>query len=273
MAKYPMSEEHEKFPLWPGGIPGPHDPSDVPSLEVFRPLVPLAHPGPGVLICPGGGYSTRVPHERENIASWFNERGWWAGIVHYRVKPFGDPWPYVDACRAMRLARKMSGDEGLRPDRLAIMGFSAGGHLAVTVATQPERLRVPEDDLARQFSARPDALVLAYPVVSFVSHGHEGSRENLLGPNPPWNLRRELSGELAVSTQTPPTFLFHTDGDPVVPVENSLQLATALRRHGVPLTLHVFPGDTHGVSLAENDPQLGAWTELLETWLSHTLPI
>lgn len=267
-----MSDEHEIIPLWPKGIPGPHDPSDEPRLEIFRPLVPLAHPGPGVIICPGGGYATRVPHERDNIASWFNERGWWAGIAHYRVKPHAEPWAYVDTCRAIRLARSLAESEGLAPDRLGLIGFSAGGHVAVTVATQPERVRVPEDDLASRFSARPNVLILGYPVVSFVDHPHDGSRDNLLGPNPPWPLRRELSGELAVDGQTPPTFILHIDGDPVVPVENSLNLAKALRRHGVPMSLHVFPGNVHGVHLAENDPVVSAWTDLLETWLSHTLP-
>jgi len=262
-----MEDSPQTIPLWPQGVPGEHDPADLPRMTIYRPLVPLSWPVPGVVICPGGGYAGRAAHEAAPIAEWFNGLGLWAAVVHYRVKPFGFPAPYDDACRAMRLARSMADAEGLRADRLAIMGFSAGGHLAATVAVQPELRREPADELASKFSARPDGLILAYPVLSFVEWGHEGSRTNLLGPNPSIPQRFQFSAERQVDAQTPPTFLFHTDKDPVVPVENSTRFADACHAHGVPVELHVFPGDRHGVGLAADDKRVGMWTELLNAWL------
>jgi acetyl esterase/lipase len=262
-----MDEKPEIIPLWPDGVPGAHDPADLPRLEIHRPLVPLSWPVPGVVICPGGGYAGRAPHEAGVIAKWLGGLGFWAAVVHYRVKPHGFPAPYDDACRAMRLARSLSEEEGLRPERLAIMGFSAGGHLAATVAVQPELRREPADDLASKWSARPDGLILAYPVLSFVEWGHEGSRANLLGPNPSLDQRIRFSAERQVDEHTPPTFLFHTDRDPGVPMENATRFAEACHQHGVPVELHVFPGDRHGVGLAAEDVRLGAWTELLTAWL------
>ena len=153
------------------------------------------------------------------------------------------------------------------------MGFSAGGHLASTIATQPDLCNAPEDDLVACYSARPDRLALAYPVISMVREYHLGSVVALLGPRPPEALRRQLSNELHVSPSNPPTFLFHTADDEVVPVSNSLRFARACREYGVPVSLHIYPSGPHGVGLAEGWPSLRSWVDRLREWLTmDTLP-
>jgi acetyl esterase/lipase len=256
------------IPLWPENCSHNVTAEPLPPrLEVWLPSPTTPKTHTAVIVCPGGGYAGRAPHEGEPFARLFAEHGFVSFVLHYRVAPHRHPLPLADACRAVRLVRQRAGEFNVDPHRIALMGFSAGGHLAATVGTQPDLHRDADDDLAARFSARPDRLILAYPVVSFVTQYHAGSAENLLGQNPTAAARRQLSNELHVTAQNPPVFLFHTADDPGVPVANSLNFAAACAAHNVPVALHVFPHGPHGVGLASDSPALRDWPELLLDWL------
>ena len=238
-----------------------------PHLDVWLPAATTPKRHAAVIVCPGGGYARRADHEGEPFAKLFAEHGFVGAVLHYRVAPNRHPLPLADGCRAVRLVRHMAADLNIAPHRIALMGFSAGGHLASTVATQPDLHREPADDLAGKISARPDRLILGYPVISFTTKYHAGSAENLLGRDAPLSARRQVSNELHVTAQNPPAFLFHTADDPAVPVENSLNFAAACAAQQVPVALHVFAHGRHGVGMASDDPVLRRWTELLLDWL------
>lgn len=240
------------IPLWS---------ADGPSLEIHRPAKTART---AVVVCPGGGYRVLAPHEGTVIGEFLAANGVLAAVVPYRVFPHRHPAPLADACRAMRLMRHHF--EWLP---VGIMGFSAGGHLAATVATQPDLYHDPNDELVGEHSARPDRVILCYPVISFVATAHQGSGVALLGENATDDQRRQLSNELHVTQETPPAFLFHTADDPAVPVENSLLFASACVQQKVPVELHIFPHGRHGVGLAADDPVLRRWPELLVNWLAR----
>jgi acetyl esterase/lipase len=254
--------------LWPAGrLPGldPSPGTAVPSLAVHHARV--REPHPAVIVLPGGGYGGLAPHEAEPIASWLNSIGVSAFLLRYRVAPYRHPWPLADAQRAIRVARARAAEWGIEPSRIGILGFSAGGHLAISSGVlHDERCYEPVDD-ADAASPRPDFMVGCYPVVSFGPFGHHGSMLNLLGESPDPRLRRRLSLEESVDAQTSPAFLWHTADDEAVPVENSLLLGEALRRHRVPFELHVFPHGRHGLGLAPDRPDVAAWTELCARWI------
>jgi acetyl esterase/lipase len=207
-------------------------------------------------------------HEGEPSARLLTRNGLSAFVCRYRVAPHRYPAPMADAARAVRLVRQRAREWGIRQGGLALLGFSAGGHLACTTATQPELWRDPEDDLAERFSARPDRLILAYPLISMVREYHLGSAVALLGPRPQESLRRQLSNELHVTPANPPVFLFHTADDKAVPVSHSIRFAAACREQGVPAALHVYPSGPHGVGLAEEWPELRSWTTRMLEWLT-----
>ncbi|MFA4943258.1 MAG: alpha/beta hydrolase [Lentisphaeria bacterium] len=258
--------------LWPDGAEANRqlDPAQpAVRLELFQPAAAATTPGPhpALLVCPGGGYRNLAPHEARPVAELAVRHGLAAAVVYYRVAPWRFPAAYADVARAIRLLRANAAAWNLDPDRIALLGFSAGGHLAASVATRPELHAAPEDALAGRVSARPDRLVLAYPVISLEHEHHEGSAVNLLGPSPDAASRRRLSLEHHVDANTPPTFLFHTADDATVPVSNSLRFAAALARAKIHFALHVFPHGPHGVGLAGNHPALRRWPELLADWL------
>jgi len=259
----------EQVLLWPDGVPGDHDPQNLPHLDIYRPLAPLKPAAPPIVLVPGGGYGGLSAQDGDPFARYLNRLGYWVAVVSYRVKPFGFPAPYADACRAIRMTRSWAAKELFLADRLVLMGFSAGGHLAATIGTQPELHREPSDALAATYSARPDGLVLVYPVISFCDWAHEGSCENLLGANAPIQLRQRLSADLHVDEKTPPTILFHANFDNAVPVQNSLRFVDACVRHGVPAELLVFPRDYHGIGPNEPEPAIAVWTVVLENWLKR----
>jgi acetyl esterase/lipase len=222
-----------------------------------------------VLVCPGGGYNHRAPHEAEPIARRFNASGYHAFVVHYRVAPHRHPAPLLDVARAMRLIRQHAADWRVDPAHVAVLASRRadtsrqawGVHFGMTVLQRGDALDV--------FSPRPDALVLCYPVISAGPRGHSGSFESLLGPEASPELRQWMSLEHQVTAETPPTFLWHTADDGGVPVENSLLFAQALRDHGVPFELHVYPHGPHGLGLAEEFPHIATWTSLVAEWLAE----
>jgi acetyl esterase/lipase len=256
-------------PLWPDPAtqPGGPHPDGLPTITPYLPPAPHAPVG-AVVVCPGGGYSRRAPHEGEPVARWLVSLGLAAFVLDYRVAPARHPLPLGDVQRGVRTVRASARHWGVDPRRVAVLGFSAGGHLAATIATHFDAGDPAAQDAVERVGCRPDAAILCYPVITFgEQHSHAGSMRNLLGEDPSQELRRHLSNELQVSPQTPPTFLWHTAEDAAVPVENSLLFAAALAHHGVPFELHVFPRGRHGLGLAGDLPAVGAWTGLCRVWL------
>ena len=256
------------LPLWPAGSPN-NPPSDQPQprLTIFQPDGFGAKLRPVILVCPGGGYSGLAAHEGDPFAALFAAHGMVGAVLTYRVAPHRYPAPQADACRAIRLLRANASQFGIDAQRIGIMGFSAGGHLAATTAAQPDLHHDPSDDLAGQVSARPDRAILGYPVTSFGEYAHLGCVQNLLGNPPDPKMRAQLSNENQVTATHPPTFIFHTADDPVVPVQHALLYTDACRRAGVPVELHVYQSGRHGVGLALGEPTLAGWTRVLLDWL------
>jgi acetyl esterase/lipase len=258
--------------LWPQGAPGAKgdQPADKPTFTVFLPDRRDAV-GTAVVICPGGGYGgLATDHEGRQIAQWFNAFGVAGFMLEYRHRGrgYGHPAPLQDAQRAIRTVRVRAAEWRIAPDRIGIMGFSAGGHLASTAGTHFDNGRPGSDDPIERASCRPDFLILCYPVIAFDEpYTHRGSQENLLGTNAGPALVRSLSNEKQVTPQTPPTFLFHTDADTGVSPENSVQFYLALRRAGVPAEMHIYRSGPHGLGLAANVPGTSTWPERLRDWM------
>ena len=264
-----MNEETpntESIPLWPDRAPTPGvDDGNHPWLDAYP--VATDTPRGAVLICPGGGYSRRAPHEGVTIAQHFNREGLHAFVVHYRVAPHRHPSPIRDAARALRLIRQHAGTWRVDAEHIAILGFSAGGHLAGSLGVLWDKPYLAGPDPIDRISAKPDALILCYAVLSTGEYGHRGSCENLLGPDASPEGLREMSLERGVRHDTPPTFLWHTFADPVVPLENALCFAEALRHHRVPFELHIYPDGKHGLGLAPDSPHVATWFPLCVQWL------
>lgn len=255
------------LPLWPERSGLNQDYQGQSQFSVFPPPE-KGRTGKAVIVCPGGGYAHLADHEADCVAELLTGRGHVAFVLRYRVSPHRFPEPQVDAGRAVRVVRNRANEWGVDPNAIGLMGFSAGGHLVSCVGTQPELCQDDQDDLVGQFSARPDFMILGYPVISLLPpYAHEGSAENLLGPNPSTDMRRRLSSELHVTPETSQAFIFHTADDPAVPVENSLAFAAACRANHVPVELHVFPHGPHGVGMAKENPRLRVWSDLLLAWL------
>lgn len=261
----------ERSLLWPDGAPGAlgTDEQDQPSITVY-PIGGSQKVSTGVVVFPGGGYvNLAVDHEGAQVAAWLNSYGITAFVVRYRLGPrYHHPVELGDAQRAIRWARASANTYGFDPHRLGVWGFSAGGHMASTAGTHFDSGKPESADPIEQQSSRPDFLILSYPVITFKEpYLHHGSRDALLGKTPDPALIDLLSNELQVTKDTPPTFLFHTSDDRVVPVQNSLDFYAALRQAGVPAEMHIFESGPHGVGLARNMPQLSDWPDLLAKWL------
>jgi acetyl esterase/lipase len=258
-------------PLWPEGAPGAkgNDPKlDVPTITLYRPASQAT--GASVVICPGGGYGgLAMSYEGVDVARWLNGFGVTGVVLQYRLAPrYHHPAMLDDAARAIRTVRARANEWGLDPKRVAILGFSAGGHLASTAGTHFDAGKPDAADPVERQSSRPDRLILIYPVIALATpFGHAGTKRNLLGDDPPAGLVASLSNETQVTKDTPPTFLVHTDGDTAVPAENSLLFAMALRKAHVPLELHVFEKGRHGLGLGGGDAAFAAWPKLCEAWL------
>ncbi|MBT7166569.1 MAG: alpha/beta hydrolase [Victivallales bacterium] len=265
------SGRNEPLPLWPDGAPGAKgtDSEDCPDLTVHLPAG--EGPFPCVVVCPGGGYGGRAAHEADPIAEWLAAIGIAGAVVSYRVSPYRHPIPIGDAQRAIRMVRANAGDWGIDASRVGILGFSAGGHLATSAATIYDLGDADAADPIDRESCRPDALVSCYPVISLGTFQHQGSVCNLLADadgKVDAEVRNYLSLEDRVTPDTPPTFLWHTANDPVVPVENALLFASACARHGVPFALHVFPDGRHGLGLGQDHETVGQWPSLCARWFA-----
>lgn len=288
------AQEPEVIPLWPGAAPGSEtltiaekeverskDPAvlDRAYVAITRPTLtrfPAKEPnGASLIVMPGGAYE-RVVFDKEggDLAKVFGDRGVTVFVLKYRLPAEGHAnrqWvPLQDAQRAVRIVRANAAKWGLDPERIGVMGFSAGGHLAATAGTGYARKIYDGIDAADELSARPDFQALIYPVISLdadITHALSG--ENLLGPVITPEMRREMSAECNVDADTPPAFILHANDDDAVPAENSLRMCMALRQAGVPVQLIVFAEGGHGFGIrnARGKPA-EKWPELFLDWLA-----
>jgi acetyl esterase/lipase len=263
--------EPQTFPLWDHAAPGAvgNTDEDKPSLTNYSPVMP-GETRTAVIVAPGGSYHFLASnHEGRQVANWLNAMGVTALVLKYRLGPrYHHPIELGDAQRAIRLVRSRAAEFGVAPDRIGIMGFSAGGHLTATTETKFDAGNASASDPVDRVSSRPDFAILGYPVISMIAAStHQGSATNLLGENADVKLREELSAELHVTPQTPPTFLFTTSEDTLVPPENSIAFYLALHKAGVPAEMHVFEKGAHGVGLDLADASTGEWPALLRNWL------
>lgn len=261
------------FPLWDAGAPGARGTgaADTPTLTVFRPQAGTGN-GTAVIVAPGGAYLGLAANlEGRQVADWFAARGVTAFVLRYRLgSQYLYPIPLEDARRAVRLVRSRAAEYAIAPDRIGMVGFSAGGHLAAMAGTTSDSGRAGAPDPIERVSSRPDFLVLGYPWL------------NAMQSNPPGVLSycgvmhipadrcatfQQYSPQLRVSARTPPTFLYHTTDDRTVPVEASVAFYRALAAAGVPAELHVFATGRHGSGLGLGDAALDLWPTLLEAWL------
>jgi acetyl esterase/lipase len=259
--------------LWPGDAPQAKGTAceDIPTLTIFEP-----HRGNGngsaVVIFPGGGYSGLASNlEGRQFADWFTARGFRAFILSYRLSSHGYllPVPLLDARRAIEVVRARAQDYHIAPDRIVVIGFSAGGHLAALAGTQFVPGNPDAEDPIERVSSRPDYLVLGYPWIGAIStdtsHLSYCKQFNVMDQCE--TLRAAYSPDLFVTKDTPPTFLYHTFNDRTVPVEQSLRFYEALVKAGVPSEMHIFANGAHGSGLGKGDPALDLWPNLLENWL------
>jgi len=265
---FAMSQS-EPILLWPAGAPNAigKEPQDIPTITQF--LVKQDVPSAAVLICPGGGYSHLSDIiEGSDVAKWLNSIGISAFVLKYRLgMRYHQPNQLFDAARAMRMVRAHAKQWNIDPKRIGILGFSAGGHLASTLGTHFDAGKPDAVDEIDRVSSRPDLMILIYPVITMGDLTHKGSRTNLLGDEGSPELIKLYSNELHVTSETPPTFLVHAVTDPVVPVENSLMFADALRKAGVAFEIHLYERGPHGFGMAPNDPILSTWTTRCADWL------
>lgn len=283
-----LFSQSKTIDIWQGNVPGAIDNPEMkliadssgswtfmrniqsPLLDIY--LAPVNNSnGTAVVICPGGGYwGVAYKHEGREVAAWFNQNGISAFVLKYRLpdnsimkdKSIG---PLQDAQEAIRIVRRHAEEWKIDPDKIGIMGFSAGGHLASTLSTHFDEKVYDAKD---KTSARPDFSILIYPVISMDSTiTHTGSRENLLGKNPSPEQVAHFSNELQVTEQTPPAFLIHSLDDDVVPVQNSMNYALAMKKHGVPCELHIYEAGGHGYGLGRSKDTESTWPEACLNWL------
>jgi acetyl esterase/lipase len=270
-AQAPILQDPQTLPLWNNAAPGAlgSAPEDIPTLTVYMPPNTTG-PMTAVIIAPGGGYRALSMSKEGRIpATYLNALGVASFVLKYRLGPkYHHPIELGDMQRAIRMVRSHAAEWHLDPARIGIMGFSAGGHLASTASTTFDKGNTAAADSIDRVSSRPDFAVLAYPVISLTeTWTHQGSKTNLLGEKPDAALARTLSTETQVTADTPPTFLFHTNADTTVPVENSVYYFLALRKAGVPAEMHIFKDGAHGAGMPMQDPALSEWPKVLANWL------
>lgn len=243
-----------------------------PYLKVFR---PKASNGRAMLVIPGGAYIfVSIANEGVDVAQYFADKGYTVYVLVYRLP--GEGWanradvPLMDAQRAVRLVRSRAGADGIDPHHLSVVGFSAGGHLAATLATDFAAPLAPGKDAIDRIDARPDAVGLIYPVITMAADKTNApSRATLLGPNPDQALVDRRSAQLHVGATTPPVFLFQSIDDPAVPVENSEMMFAALRAAKRPVEAHFVQEGGHGFGLGFSGTPSGMWADLFDAWLKR----
>ncbi|KQW46689.1 MULTISPECIES: alpha/beta hydrolase [unclassified Roseateles] len=282
------------LPLWPEGVPaamradapaargelGPERVDangaianvSVPTLTVVAPAVDRHSPphGTAVILCPGGGYRyLSWQHEGLQYAAWLSTLGITTFILKSRLQEWGHPAPLQDVLRAIRLVRSRAAEFGIAPNRIGVMGSSAGGHLAASASTLFDHADGRTGAaLDNNVNARPDFAALVYPVITMTDPAaHAGSRRSLLGDKPSPALLALTSLEQQVSKDTPPTLLLHTQRDKTVPVDNSILYYQALTRAGVPAELYVFEQGGHGIGMRDGFGTASAWPRHAEDWL------
>jgi len=258
----------ERILIWPGAAPvgdGTTEDVKVP-ITVHRAPADKAN-GTAVIICPGGGYGMLVTGgEGHGIAKWLNAHGVTGIVLEYRLPKGRSIVPLLDAQRTMRMVRANATDWGIRPDRVGIIGFSAGGHLASTAVTHFDAGDPKAEDPVERMSSRPDFGILIYPVVSMGELSHAGSRKNLLGSDPKPEEVRHFSNEMQVTSETPPVFLAHALDDKVVVIANSRLFHEALLKNKVPAKFLELPSGGHGLN-GYKGPMWDAWQEQSLNWL------
>jgi acetyl esterase/lipase len=271
----PAQPPRLEFPLWTGDAPGAlgKEAKDIPTLTPYFAPAGKATKA-AIIICPGGGYFSLAPHEGFHYALWLNEQGIAGFVLKYRLGSGGYRHPAMmqDLQRAIRYVRSNAEKWNLDPNRIGVMGSSAGGHLAATALTHFDAGEQGATDPIDRVSSRPNLGILCYPVITMGADTHAGSMHNLLGDKPDPNLVTLLSNEKQVTRDTPPVFLFHTFEDSTVKVENTLEFAVALRRSGVPFALHIYTKGNHGMGLgsAQWDPgNRHEWTIECALWLKE----
>jgi len=269
------------MPLWPEGVPGlradasPEKWENARASNVHQPSLTV-YPAPAdqatgaaVIICPGGGYlRLSMENEGSQVADWLNSIGVTAFVLKYRMVEYGHPAPLRDVLRAVRQVRSQAADLSVQPDRIGVIGFSAGGHLAAAAGTLFDSPEGRTGAALDAVSARPDFLLLMYPVITLHDpYAHAGSRRALLGENATAAQVDALSLESRVTPATPPTFIVHTQEDVSVPIENSLLFYRALRAAGVPTEVHLFEKGPHGFGMRKEFGQTSVWIDRAEDWM------
>lgn len=240
-----------------------------PTLKIYLPDK-AKNSGAAVIICPGGGYSIlAIDHEGYKVAEFLNSIGVAAVVLKYRLpEDFlvsnKEIVPLLDAQQAIRTIRKNASKYNIEPNKIGIMGFSAGGHLAATATTH---FNTVVGDIKDETSVRPDFSILVYPVVSFMEHGHAGTRNRLVGKNATPDLIARYSNELWVNEETPPTLLIHSSDDKAVPVENSIRFYQQCVKYGVPATMHIFETGGHGYGIGRGKGNEKNWPHVMSEWM------
>ena len=271
MATSLCAQKPIELPLWPNGAPNSNElkgdeqemdngrVSNIknPDITVYRAENPN---GMAVIMCPGGGYARlAMNHEGHDMAPWFNTQGITYVVLKYRMPNGHNEVPFSDVEQAIRLVRQHAAEWNINPAKVGIMGASAGGHLASTLATH-----------YTSKETRPDFQILLYPVITMdANFTHAGSRENLITKNPSADLIAKYSNELQVNAQTPQAFIALSSDDKAVLPQNSINYYLALLKHNVPATMHIYPTGGHGWGFRDNFTYKRQWTDELEKWLRN----
>lgn len=286
-----MTAQDYTIPLWPDAIPNSQESDEeeshgdrdikwitgvqIPDIAVYLPTEKIAT-GQAVLICPGGGYAgLAYDWEGSDIAKWLNTKGIAGFVLKYRLpgsKSVVTPRhaPLMDAQRAMRIIRDRAEEWHVDREKIGVMGFSAGGHLASTLTMHHAEELVKGYDGLDTIGAHPNFQILVYPVITFSpADRHNGSKENLIGKESSDELIFHYSNENHVTEETPATFLVHSTDDKAVPVENSILMYLSLKNHNVPVEMHIYPFGGHGFALAVGMGYLETWTDRLSDWLKN----
>lgn len=239
---------------------------DAPYIELFKAAKPN---GTTIMVCPGGGYThLAVDHEGKDVAKFYNQNGFDAWVLHYRVNNDQDLYHFPDQYNDVTTAIRIVKSKAANPERVGIIGFSAGGHLSSMCTTMHIDAKKDSSNPFEKFSSRPAFAMLIYPVIDMSGAiAHQGSKNNLLGKNPDAKLADSLSTQNRVNEKTPPTFIIYSTDDDVVMVENGIEFYKALRKYNVPATMHIFDHGGHGYGMAPKDAVIGKWPEMSVEWI------